>query len=513
MFLLPSDSDDKNRSWRTWGHRWRSSDTFILSSMSMALFTGSYYYLPRPLTNIIIYLGIYLGSRLLTAIVSPDEMLFAFMVPLLPHIFENRLGLDTSLTQRFTSIFLVEGALISIISSPFVGDIADRASSKKVLLLVLLVLTLISVLCLSVTTSLIWLFIGRFFQCIVSNALYIVGIATMAENLGSEHMGKIAGLSSTLTAAGTCSGPVIAGFLFGIKGYWAAWAGAALFLIVDIIMRLLMIEKPQKRKGRDACVEDRSHASDREREPLLNTGRQSVTVTVNREIGGWRFYLCLFRRPRFAAGMMCYFVFALFVASFESTVAMHVRHAFGWGVFPVGLLFASIQGPGMLLAPFVGWLKDRVGSRVPTTIGFFSVAPFLWLLGVAGDERFAWATSGNRGKIIYGVCTTMVGCFMCLLSGVGAMEATETVDELEDLHPGIFGPYGGYSRAVAVTNMSWMSGLLVGPILAGFMVERFGYYELQCVLVVMSLLASVNAAFNLGLAKPQKEGCHRDLGD
>ncbi|KAJ5146178.1 uncharacterized protein N7515_000742 [Penicillium bovifimosum] len=473
MFPLP---DDKTRtSWRTWGYRWRSSDTFILSSMSMALFT--------------------------------DEMLFAFMVPLLPHIFENRLGLDTSLTQRFTSIFLVEGALISIISSPFVGDIADRASSKKVLLLVLLVLTLISVLCLSITTSLAWLFIGRFFQCIVSNALYIVGIATMAENIGSEHMGKIAGLSSTLTAAGTCSGPVIAGFLFGIKGYWMAWAGAALFLVVDIIMRLLMIEKPQKRRAVGvSCVEDRSHSHSSEREPLLDTSRQSID-----EIGGWRFYLCLFRRPRFAAGMICYFVFALFVASFESTISMHVRNAFGWGVFPVGLLFASIQGPGMLLAPLVGWLKDRVGSRVPTTIGFFSIAPFLWLLGVAGDERFPWATVGTRGKIIYGVCTTMVGCFTCLLSGVGAMEATETVDELEDLHPGIFGPYGGYSRAVAVTNMSWMSGLLVGPILAGFMVEQFGYYELQCVLVIMSLLASANAAFNLS-ANPQKDGCHSDSG-
>lgn len=93
------------------------------------------------------------GSYLMTEIASLDEMLFAFMVPLLPYIFENRLELDTSLTQRLTSLFLVEGALISIISSPFVGNIADRASSKKVLLLVLLVLTLISVLCLSITTS------------------------------------------------------------------------------------------------------------------------------------------------------------------------------------------------------------------------------------------------------------------------------------------------------------------------------------------------------------------------
>lgn len=75
------------------------------------------------------------------------------MVPLLPHIFENRLGLDATLTQRYTSVFLVEGALISIVSSPLIGDIADRASCKKALLLILLVLTLISVLSLSMTTS------------------------------------------------------------------------------------------------------------------------------------------------------------------------------------------------------------------------------------------------------------------------------------------------------------------------------------------------------------------------
>jgi MFS family permease len=321
----------------------------------------------------------------------------------------------------------------------------------------------------------------------------------MAENIGSEHMGKIAGLSATITAAGTCSGPVIAGFLFGLGGYWTAWAGATLFLIVDIIMRLLMVEKPQNRRGtgqthtRSLCVED--HGDNAEREPLLNGSRSSSVE----EIGGWRFYMCLFRQPRFTAGIICYFVFALFIASFESTLAMHVRHTFGWGVFPVGLLFASIQGPGMILSPLVGWLKDRVGSRVPTTIGFISVAPFLWLLGVAGDARFPWASLGTRGKIIYGICTTMFGCLMCLLNGVGTMEATgriwrrslqakilkvitETVDELEDQSPGIFGPYGGYSRAVAITNMSWMSGLLVGPILAGFMVEKFGYLELQCVL-------------------------------
>jgi MFS family permease len=58
-------------------------------------------------------------------------------------------------------------------------------------------------------------------------------------------MGKIAGLTSTLTAAGTCAGPVLAGFLFGLGGYWPAWVGPAVFLVVDIVMRVLLIDRPK----------------------------------------------------------------------------------------------------------------------------------------------------------------------------------------------------------------------------------------------------------------------------
>lgn len=58
----------------------------------------------------------------------------------------------------------------------------------------------------------------------------------------------------------------------------------------------------------------------------------------------------------------------------------------------------------------------------------------------------------------------------------------ETIDALEAHQPGIFGPNGGYSRAIAVTSMTWMAGLMTGPLLAEFMVGNFGYFELQCVL-------------------------------
>lgn len=83
----------------------------------------------------------------------PDEMLFSFLAPLLPYILSDRVGMDPSLTQRYTSIFLAEGALASILSSPFIGSLSDRVSSKKLLLLLMLVLALGSTLCLALARS------------------------------------------------------------------------------------------------------------------------------------------------------------------------------------------------------------------------------------------------------------------------------------------------------------------------------------------------------------------------
>ncbi|KAL4872896.1 major facilitator superfamily domain-containing protein [Aspergillus spectabilis] len=319
-------------------------------------------------------------------------------------------------------------------------------------------------------------------------------MSTLTENIGSEHMGKITGLSSALTAAGTIAGPVLAGILFGLGGYWFAWAGAAGFLVVDTGMRLLMIEKPA------TLTVLQAERGDQERDPLLADSSNSSPsdngndgCTTSKEIHGLRFYSCLLCQSRFSTGLFCYYVSALLIACFESTLAVHVRNAFRWGALPVGLLLASIQGPRMVLAPPVGWLKDRFGSRTPTAIGLITLVPFLCLLGIPGDERFPWANVGDRGKSIYAASMAMLGCLTCLLNGVGMMEATETIDLLEARQPGIFGRHGGYSRAIALSSMVWSAGLLTGPLLAGLVVEQFGYFELQCLLAVICFIASLLA--------------------
>jgi MFS family permease len=242
----------------------------------------------------------------------------------------------------------------------------------------------------------------------------------MAENLGSKHMGKISGLTTTLTAAGTTAGPVLAGLLFELGGYWCAWLGAAAFLLVDIIMRLILIEKrvkPQQCNG------------SQEQDPLLTNqpsrvdGEQS-DGSLSPELRGWRFHVCVFRQANFSGGVLCAFVFALLVGCFESTLAVHVRTAFGWGALHVGFLLALIQGPGMLLATPVGWMKDRIGSRTPTAVGLLGLLPFVILLGVPGSNLFPSAAVKAWEKSLYVVCMASIGCLLSLLNGVGSMQAT-----------------------------------------------------------------------------------------
>lgn len=59
---------------------------------------------------------------------------------------------------------------------------------------------------------------------------------------------------------------------------------------------------------------------------------------------------------------------------------------------------------------------------------------------------------------------------------------TGAVDELEAKQPGIFGANGSYSRTYSLTNLSFATGLLVGPLLSGALTESIGYYYMNTVL-------------------------------
>lgn len=55
------------------------------------------------------------------------------------------------------------------------------------------------------------------------------------------------------------------------------------------------------------------------------------------------------------------------------------------------------------------------------------------------------------------------------------------VDELQKEYPNAFGPNGGKSRALAIIGVAYTFGSFTGPILAGTLCDKYGYYVMNSV--------------------------------
>lgn len=62
------------------------------------------------------------------------------------------------------------------------------------------------------------------------------------------------------------------------------------------------------------------------------------------------------------------------------------------------------------------------------------------------------------------------------MSVIAVLILQDAMKQLEASQPGRFGPGGGLSVAYSLNNIAWTSGMLIGPIVSGFLVRRFGYY-------------------------------------
>lgn len=126
-------------------------------------------------------------------------------------------------------------------------------------------------------------------------------------------------------------------------------------------------------------------------------------------------------------GLLSYTAYSSLAASYNTTVPMHVRSAFDWGSLPTGLIFAALQAPNILLSPLCGWLRDKMGIRLPTSLGFIVLAPLFWLLGAADQTQFPWGhskDSKDHAQATYIIAIIAIGCVQNLLTSVGTIEMT-----------------------------------------------------------------------------------------
>lgn len=270
-------------------------------------------------------------------------------------------------------------------------------------------------------------------QGVAGSATWIVGFATLSDNVGVEHMGKLLGTATSFVMAGTIGGPMISGSALELFGYWPAWCAPFIVLILDIAMRLVMLEK---RDCRD-IVSSKTTSGDEEASALLppteatnqttesdHHAEETEEPAPSEPAPSRGFYGTMLRDTRVLASIVNTLVASSMITGFETTLPVHLRSTFDWGSLKVGTIFLTLQIPSMILGPVVGWLRDRVGVRYPTTIGWTLTAPLLWLIGVPGQSGFPWASRERGGESIFIAGMTGFGIALPLIRGAGTLQLT-----------------------------------------------------------------------------------------
>lgn len=149
-----------------WGLRWRSNTLFIVVTVGVGIFT--------------------------------DIFLYGLIVPVVPFMLVDRVGVPKDQVQSTTSMLLAVYAAASVAFSPVAGWLADKASSRQLPFMLGLIALLLSTIFFATGRSVPVLAIARVLQGLSGAVVWTIGLALCLETVGPERLGTVVGSVRTL---------------------------------------------------------------------------------------------------------------------------------------------------------------------------------------------------------------------------------------------------------------------------------------------------------------------------
>lgn len=250
------------------------------------------------------------------------------------------------------------------------------------------------------------LLISRICQGFSAAIVYTVGLALLVDTVGRDNIGQWMGTALSSSSFGLIVSPLLGGIVYAKAGYMAVFGMAMALIIVDILMRLFMIEKKTAAKYKaldpvnhdgfygtftDPDTTENQHSNgfpqplkpnnDPEGAPLLDGRAKGHPQKENR----MPTILVLLSIPRLLAAIYGIFVNVAVLAAFDGVLPLYVKRIFDWDSLNAGLIFLCLAVPA-LTGPFVGKLVDKVGPRWIAVAGCSLTAPPLILLRLVDHD-------------------------------------------------------------------------------------------------------------------------------
>lgn len=472
----------------------RSSKAFIIATVATAIFT--------------------------------DIILYAIIVPVLPFALTQRAHVETSSVQTWISTLLAVYGAALLVASPFCGWIADRIDSRRWPMLLGLVALAGSTGLLCFGRSIGAMAAGRVLQGISAAVVWIVGLALLVDTVGPEDIGQAMGYVGLGMSAGTLLAPLLGGLVFARAGYYAVFAIAFGLMIVDVILRILVIEKKlavrwvSTRSGHETQSNDATRIREQaitdveaesgntsEKQKIQATYEVSVTEVSATTVDESRSERLPVAHPRFSAhlppvisllasrrllsALWCCTAVSTLYTALDATLPIFVKDTFRWNSVGAGLIFLTIFVP-CLLSPIIGSLSDKHGPRWFAVAGLVVVSPCLVLLRLVHQDSLSQ-------KVLLCALLAVIGtCLVAVITPVMA-EVTYAIEAKTRNRPaGFFGKNGAYAQGYSLFNVAWAGGSMIGPLLGGLVQGAGGWPTSTMILGCIAFITAVPAAIWTG---------------
>ncbi|KAJ1891367.1 hypothetical protein LPJ66_006959 [Kickxella alabastrina] len=174
-----------------------------------------------------------------TLAVFADTVVYGLIVPFLPEILQDKLGMSTSANGILFGCFGV-GVLIG---APISAYISDRWNIRKWPMIIGLVGLGVTSVLFALANAFWQLVVARLAQGISSGITWAIGLGMIADvYAGGEAMGRAMGIAFSGFTLGYLGGPVLGGVIYGAGGTHAIAIFVAGITVVDLIFRLLLKE-------------------------------------------------------------------------------------------------------------------------------------------------------------------------------------------------------------------------------------------------------------------------------
>ena len=349
-------------------------------------------------------------------------------------------------------------------SSAICGWIADHTSNRSLTYFVGLFVLGGATLLFGLARASWVLLISRMLQGFSAAIVYTVGLALLVDTVGRENVGQWMGMALSSSSFGLIVSPLLGGIVYARAGYGAVFAMAMSLIVVDIVMRLVMIEKktakrylgpknsvPAENDLYGTFTDDSAREQDAHGDPApsngfvpnghVSTSPRGQPIPADRSTGSPHAspgdgemadksrnrsrvptIIRLLSIPRLLAAMYGIFVNVSVLAAFDGVLPVFVKSTFHWDSLAAGVIFLCLAIPA-LTGPLVGRLCDKFGPRWITVAGCSLTAPPLILLRLIDHDSL-------QSKILLCILLTICGGWLLRLWALSALADNLRIQDL-----------------------------------------------------------------------------------